>query len=545
MRSEAERLGEEALRAGDWEAARSELGRALAADETPETLDGMARTLWWQGDLEGAVAYRARAFAGYRRSGDLATAARIAWWLVREYGSVLANPAAASGWLTRGQRLVDQVPPGAGQGWLALARAERSADPASQQEHAEAAYALARRFDDADLEIYALARQGLARIATGYVVQGIADLDEAVATASEAAHLETLGDILCTGMEAAELVGDADRFDQWTKTLEAYMAQHHHVPLYAFCFTCCGEVSAGAGEWEQADSWFVNAIQELEKSGHRSRCAHPVSRLAQLRIRQGRLEEADGLLSAYRDLPDAVEPLATLLLSRGEAAAASQLLQRRVAQLGEASLPAVPLLSLLVQARTAESDPDGARHAAQRLAEMAELSGLDRVRGLAELAAARVAREEGRSESAAAHLEEGLATLERAKLPLEVATARRELARVWAEERPELAVEEARAALHAFGQLGAKRDIDETAALLRSLGVRGPTGPKDLGQLTQREREVLELIAEGLTNAEIATRLFVTVKTAGNHVSNVLVKLGVRSRTEAAALVLRHPPRRG
>jgi DNA-binding CsgD family transcriptional regulator len=66
--------------------------------------------------------------------------------------------------------------------------------------------------------------------------------------------------------------------------------------------------------------------------------------------------------------------------------------------------------------------------------------------------------------------------------------------------------------------------------------VRGQTGPKGLGVLTKREREVLDLVAAGLTNAEIAQRLFISTKTAGNHVSNVLMKLGVHTRTEAAAL---------
>jgi hypothetical protein len=165
--SEAERRGEDALRTGDWKSARSELGRALASAETPAALDGMARALWWLADVEAAVAYRARAFTAYRRAEDLDTAARIAWWIVREYATVLANPAGANGWLTRGQRLLDSAPPGPGHGWLELARAQRSTDRATQLRYAESAYTLARQFDDPDLEIYSLAQQGLARIATG------------------------------------------------------------------------------------------------------------------------------------------------------------------------------------------------------------------------------------------------------------------------------------------------------------------------------------------------------------------------------------------
>ncbi len=60
----------------------------------------------------------------------------------------------------------------------------------------------------------------------------------------------------------------------------------------------------------------------------------------------------------------------------------------------------------------------------------------------------------------------------------------------------------------------------------------------ELDQLT-REREVLRLIAEGRSNREIGAALFISVKTASVHVSNIMAKLGVASRTEAAAMALR------
>lgn len=58
--------------------------------------------------------------------------------------------------------------------------------------------------------------------------------------------------------------------------------------------------------------------------------------------------------------------------------------------------------------------------------------------------------------------------------------------------------------------------------------------------LSKREQEVLALLGEGLTNSEIAARLFISTKTAGNHVSSVLAKLNLRSRTEAAAYAVRY-----
>ncbi len=103
-----------------------------------------------------------------------------------------------------------------------------------------------------------------------------------------------------------------------------------------------------------------------------------------------------------------------------------------------------------------------------------------------------------------------------------------------------LALSSARAACEALERLGAKRDADRAAALLRDLGAAGRSAPRgELDELTGREREVLALIAAGLSNAEIADRLVISPKTAEHHVGKVLAKLGVRSRTEAATHAVR------
>jgi DNA-binding CsgD family transcriptional regulator len=80
------------------------------------------------------------------------------------------------------------------------------------------------------------------------------------------------------------------------------------------------------------------------------------------------------------------------------------------------------------------------------------------------------------------------------------------------------------------------------ASFLRELGVGGRTGPKLLGELSKREIEVLRLLGYGLTNAEIAARLFISTKTAATHVGNILAKLGLRNRTEAAGMAQRYLP---
>ena len=106
--------------------------------------------------------------------------------------------------------------------------------------------------------------------------------------------------------------------------------------------------------------------------------------------------------------------------------------------------------------------------------------------------------------------------------------------------------EDLRRSHEALLALGARPAAAIVARKLRERGARGLTrGPrpgtkKHPAGLTRREAEVLDLVAEGLTNAEIAGRLFISEKTVGHHVSSILGKLGVGSRYEAAKLAMEH-----
>ena len=125
-------------------------------------------------------------------------------------------------------------------------------------------------------------------------------------------------------------------------------------------------------------------------------------------------------------------------------------------------------------------------------------------------------------------------------MPIELARARLELARALAEEDLEVAVAEARTALETFERTQAARDADQAAALLRTLGAPGGrTAPKGREPLSKRESEVLGLLGQGLSNPEIAERLFISRKTAEHHVGHILTKLGLRNRAEAAAYAAR------
>ena len=81
---------------------------------------------------------------------------------------------------------------------------------------------------------------------------------------------------------------------------------------------------------------------------------------------------------------------------------------------------------------------------------------------------------------------------------------------------------------------------EAAAALMHTVTAPGRAADAVGGDLTTRERQVLALVAEGLTNAEIAERLVLSLSTIKTHVSSVMTKLGACTRTEAATLAVRH-----
>jgi DNA-binding NarL/FixJ family response regulator len=129
----------------------------------------------------------------------------------------------------------------------------------------------------------------------------------------------------------------------------------------------------------------------------------------------------------------------------------------------------------------------------------------------------------------------GEAPFETARVRLELATTLQSLG------RSEAARREVEAAISVFRNLGAIGELTRAEELVDRIsepGIAESHGPLD--RLSKRELEVLALVAEGLTNAEIAKRLFVSEHTAHRHVANILRKLAVPSRTAAASLAGRH-----
>jgi DNA-binding CsgD family transcriptional regulator len=363
----------------------------------------------------------------------------------------------------------------------------------------------------------------------------------AAACAGELTELATVDEIFCGLLWACELVNDVPRADQWMRAAAERMQRSNVVA--AFCRAHYGGILTAAGRWAEAETELVEAARHFDR-GLSARRAAAVIRLADLRVRQGRLEEAAQLLDGLEQHPDAVRILAALHLARGETTLARDLLERAtggpddgVPTVGETTMMG-PLLALLVDVHLEQGNLDDAERVTRRLTRVAEAQRGPYLRAAAALAKGRVCLAGGKGDPRAC-LHEALEGFARARLPMELARTRLEMARALAQRSPEVAVAEARAALLGFERLEAARHADAAGALLRSLGAPIRTGPKGIGALTRREAEVLQLIGAGLSNPEIADRLYISRKTAEHHVGNVLAKLGLRNRAEAAAYATR------
>jgi DNA-binding CsgD family transcriptional regulator len=532
--------GAAALERGDWDAARDAYGAVLAEAAAPEALDGLGLALWWSNRLDEALELRARAYAAYLEAERPAPAVRIAAWLAREFFTVHGNMPAASGWLSRAETVLSQAGPCAEAGWLALMQAALSTDTSVMKQLAEHAIGLGRSFGEKDLELVGLSAKGLAYVCAADVAQGMTFLDEAMAAAmgGEIRDFGAFSDVYCNTLLACERAGDFEHAEQWCRVVMEQAQRRNARPLFPFCHVTYGAVLAVTGRWAEAEEELELAAR-LFGVGHRAMRVLALSRLADLRIRQGRVEEAGVLLAGFEEHPMAIRSVARLLLAQGKASAAAGMVRRRLDVIGTATTLATPLLAVLVDVQLAIGNLTGAGETARTLSDLARHSEQRSALADAAYALGTVALAAGEA-SAVRHLDDAIAQYDGLQQPLESGRARLHCARAHAAADPEIAVSLAESALALFDRLGARRDADAAAAFLRELGVAATQArPRTTGVLTRREQEVLDLVAAGLSNAEIAARLFLSPKTAENHVSNVLRKLQVRSRTEAAAYVLR------
>src|SRR5690349_14565840 len=247
--------GREALDRGDWAAARDVFAAAVAADETPEALLGLADALWWLEDVEASQRRRERAYAALRRAGAWPEAAGVAMTLCINEGRSLGRHA----------RLVaehGQVPT---EGWVLLGRAalaKEGGDVAGANDLARAAAEAARTSGDADLELCAISLVGATLVKLGRVEDGAALLDEAMAGAlAGEGSPDTAVYASCVTVAACSLAAELGRALRWIRAAEEFNRRYGSVHLYAVCRAHRGGVLFAAGRWEEAEAELERALR--------------------------------------------------------------------------------------------------------------------------------------------------------------------------------------------------------------------------------------------------------------------------------------------
>lgn len=509
-----------------------------------EICEARGRAAHASADYITAVSCYEAAFAAHRAQGDLTAAARAARTVGWFQGWVFGEWSVHRGWLARARALLEDADTDRAHGWMVFDDAQSGRDLDRQRAQYREAIDIARRSGDHDLECDATASLGMMLIFSGFVDEGMAHLDAALAAicGGEVTELPVVEGCLCGLLTACEHTRDVPRAEQWLRAAERVMERGNLVAVAGHCRSHYAGILVTAGRWADAEDELAAALDMVPPEFPVRATA--LCRLAGLRVRQGRYEEAEHLLVGLDHHEDAAVPLASLHLARSQHEQALEVVERALASGSQESHRVAPLVLLAVQGHLDEGDLDRARVASERLTEMARQQPSAYLTAAAADAHARVATASGDG-TARTGWHQVVTLYADAKLPEELARARLELARVAASDRTAVAIAEAEAAFRSFEELGSRRGADEAAALLRTLGAPAKTGPKRTGQLTRREEEVLELLADGRSNAEIAERLYISPKTVEHHVSRILAKLGLRSRAEVAAHVARerHRPR--
>ncbi|MFI6253516.1 AAA family ATPase [Streptomyces sp. NPDC051016] len=439
---------------------------------------------------------------------------------------------------------------------------------------AERAVEYARMVDAREIELNARITLGSLMVNAGDVEQGLAELHRVKDTALREGVVHVAGRAYVNLPSELDSVGRSRESVPILREGLAFARRYGLLDSEVWIWGNLSESLYALGQWDEAAEAAAGALGSAASAKPRGAGA---LRLAHIALARGDAAEAARQLAisaahygSHDPMPQAQLPVARIAI--GVAAEEGRLLDAR-AELDRALTAGFPPGTqrygwpLLLAAATAEADARALPVAAEGRAEI-----LDRlteaVRKLTTGAPVWQAYERwtraelhrARGTDTAAVWSDVVTDFERLDRPYDLARVRRRLAQVLLEEASgdddrDRATELLRLAGAVAEHLGARPLADAVALLaqrarltLTATTPRQALDPAENLGLTSRERDVLRLVSAGRTNRQIAEELFISPKTASVHVSNILGKLGVSGRGEAAAVAHRlelFPPGRG
>lgn len=501
------------------------------------TLVEQGASAYIEGDRTHAVQLLQSAFQSARVSQDTAQSLYCAFLIAMIYGTT-GQPALFNGWLAKARRLLAEQPESPGRGYLAVLEIHQelfSGGFTNVAGLAEDVLSAAEAEHDADLTALGLVALGRSRIYTGDVLAGLQMIDEAMATvlSGECRPIPT-GLAWCAAIEACQEIGAIDRLCEWTTALSQW---NDGVPAAgAFAGECSlhtGQVLALRGAWPEAIDEFGTARERFEQNARPHAAGAAERERGDLFRIRGQLQEAEACYQSAAERGCDPQPgLALLWLVRGQHSAAYAAIVRSLGD-DEPTTDQVSLLPAAMEILLAVGRGDEAE---RRLRDLDEMAGRWRCPSLLAAAAyAHACQElaEHDPRAAAPYARKALRAWNDLGCPFEVARCQIVLATALQQigDR-DSCLAELKAAGTTFQLLGAAPYLVQVTEMLRIPDVGGDHAS---GVLTTREVQVLQLVARGCSNRQVAGSLFLSEKTVARHLSNIFAKIDVGSRTAAAA----------
>jgi ATP/maltotriose-dependent transcriptional regulator MalT len=525
----------------EWAAAFELLSAADSArDLSADDLELLANSAYLRGRYEVGLDALARAYAVHVDAGAYARAAACAYW--SSFASInRGDLAQAQGWVTRAMTLLDDHGLDCVErGYLDMLGSVQlmmRGDHQAALLQIEGVLAVARRFDDVNLRALASLGKGQGLIADGVNAAGMALLDEVMVAATSGELTETIAGLAyCAVLATCQDAFDVERAREWTVALSRFCAdQPDLVPYSGQCLVHRAEIHRLEGDWIAAADAVEAAHARYELANDWSSDGMAFYEEAELLRLRGHLDAAErSYQEASRHGHDPQPGLALLRVAQGKAETAVPTSRRFV---GETTnrLHRARLLAAHIEILLAAGETGDATSASLELDDIAGAVGAPMLHAIADRACGGALLAAGDDTGALARLRSAAEVWRDLDARYELARTRElvgaALERLGDADGADL---ERRAAATVYEELGAEPD------LRRVRGTEPGHGRNADTPLTDREIEVLRLVASGMTNRAVAAELVLSEKTVARHVSNIFVKLGLSSRAAATAYAYEH-----